>query len=476
MGKVVSQEEIARIAERLRQEGKRIVTTNGAFDVLHAGHLAALQDAKRQGDVLVVGLNSDASIRQYKGNGRPLNRQDDRATLLAALNPVDFVVVFNETDPREFIRIVKPHVHAKAGDYDAEKMIETPVVREHGGDIVITRYQQGYSTTGTLFRAAQEYAPILDAFRNKCVLVIGDVMLDAYVWGEVSRINPEAPVPVVDVTEETFSPGGAANVAANIAALCGSPILLGVVGNDQNKSLLEAALRKQGVTAWLETDEQRPTTVKTRVMAQRQQLLRFDGESCEPIGKSLEGRLCAILGGHDANACAVSDYAKGVITQGVYAAIREYAEQKGIPLIVDPKPGSAVDYAGASILKLNHKEACQFVGVTETNDDAAIADAGRKLVEQYQARIIITRAEKGVSVFDTNGGVNSIVNNVKKNEVFDVSGAGDTFLAALTLAYASSATLVQAAEIANRTAGIKLGKVGAVPVSLDELRKEYTYA
>lgn len=157
MGKIVPLAELATIVAGLRSQGKRIVTTNGAFDILHVGHARALQQAKSFGDVLIVGVNADSSVKQYKSDKRPVIGEQDRAELLAALACVDYVTIFAETDPRAFLEIVKPHTHVKSGDYEAEKMIETPTVRKHGGDVRIVPLIAGKSTTAIINKIREIY-------------------------------------------------------------------------------------------------------------------------------------------------------------------------------------------------------------------------------------------------------------------------------------------------------------------------------
>jgi rfaE bifunctional protein nucleotidyltransferase chain/domain len=157
MGKVVTQEELKGIVAQLKSQGKKIVTTNGSFDILHVGHVRALQLTRALGDVLIIGVNSDSSVKQYKSDQRPIIPQDDRAEMLAALACVDYVTIFTETDPRNFLELVKPNVHCKSGDYDAEKMIETPVVRKNGGEVKIIPFVPGKSTTAIVKKICDVY-------------------------------------------------------------------------------------------------------------------------------------------------------------------------------------------------------------------------------------------------------------------------------------------------------------------------------
>jgi D-beta-D-heptose 7-phosphate kinase/D-beta-D-heptose 1-phosphate adenosyltransferase len=309
---------------------------------------------------------------------------------------------------------------------------------------------------------------LIDAFAGKRVLVLGDVMLDWYIRGECVRENPEAPVPLLDYRSQDYAPGGAANAACNIVGLGGKAILVGVTGEDENKFTLIKKLQAQGIESHF-TDADRQTTTKLRILAGGKYVARVDFEERKPIEARTEDRLMRSFKNQRADAMIVSDYAKGAVTPRVYAAAKEFAAVRGIPLFVDPKPKSKLDYSGATVIKFNHKEACEVMGVTQDNG-TTIADIGPQLVAKYGADIVVTRADKGVSVFPRAGGMTTI--DTKARQVADVSGAGDTFLAALTLASISGATLEQAVTIANHAAGIKVGKIGAVPVSQAELRKD----
>jgi D-beta-D-heptose 7-phosphate kinase/D-beta-D-heptose 1-phosphate adenosyltransferase len=309
---------------------------------------------------------------------------------------------------------------------------------------------------------------ILDLFPSKTVLVLGDVMLDKYVWGGVSRISPEAPVPIVEVHQESYAPGGAANAAGNVAALGGKAVLVGLVGNDGHRGILLRQLEQHGIHAQLVLDE-RPTITKMRVMGHRQQLIRVDYEQKHPVDKATEQRILNTVQATPADAVIVSDYAKGLITQSLYNAVKQSCEERGIPLFVDVKPHRAISYAGATVIKTNHKEACMLAAVEEHNGDG-MDTIGRQLVQKLGSHVLVTRGEKGVSIFSNKGNITHVP--TKAQQVFDVTGAGDTFLAAFALAFTSGASLEDAAIVANHAAGIKVGKVGTATVSADELRKD----
>ncbi len=309
---------------------------------------------------------------------------------------------------------------------------------------------------------------LIDKFAGKTVLVLGDVMLDKYVWGEVTRISPEAPVPIVHVQRESYAPGGAANVASNLASLGAKAVLVGVVGNDAHKEVLAGQLEERKITAKLVLDG-RPTITKMRVMGQKQQLMRVDYENTHPLDGDGEKRVLDFVHNTPADAVIVSDYAKGVITQSLYDSLKAFCAKQGVPLFVDVKPRHKVEYAGATVIKTNHKEACELAGVEEHNGDG-MKEVGKKLVRQLQSHVVVTRGEKGVSVFSRDGKESHVPTQAK--QVFDVTGAGDTFLAAFALAFVCGESIEDSAWVANHAAGIKVGKIGTASVSGEELRRE----
>ncbi len=309
---------------------------------------------------------------------------------------------------------------------------------------------------------------IIDQFATKTVLVLGDVMLDKYVWGRVTRISPEAPVPIVEIERESYAPGGAGNLASNIASLGGKVVLIGVVGDDAHKDVLARELAQRGIFGKLLVDN-RPTITKMRIMGHKQQLMRVDYEQTHYIDAPTQERVLDLVRKTPADAIVVSDYAKGLITQALYNEVLRIAEERQIPLLVDVKPKHKVNYAGATVIKTNHKEACELAGVDEHNGDG-MEGIGRNLIAQLQSHVVVTRGEKGVSIFSRDGATVHVPTRAK--QVFDVTGAGDTFLAGLTLAFICGESLEGSAHIANHAAGIKVGKVGTASVSAEELRKE----
>lgn len=305
------------------------------------------------------------------------------------------------------------------------------------------------------------------------VLVIGDVMVDHYVSGKVSRVSDEAPVPIVQVTDERWTAGGAANVAANIAALGGRAILVGVTGADPAASTLAGIVGAMAgaVEAHLVADASRPTTLKTRYMGGQHQMVRVDRELGTAISRSTEDRLVDIIAdvADDCDVIMVSDYAKGVLSDRVLGAIMEHGRRAGVDIVIDPKRADWRAYRGASLITPNRKELSLATRATCGTDaeclaaaDAAIATTG--------AAILLTRSEQGMSLFRS--GQPALHLSAKAREVFDVSGAGDTVAAAIALSLASGQAPELAMQIANVAAGVVVGKRGTATVSPAEVMAE----
>ncbi len=310
---------------------------------------------------------------------------------------------------------------------------------------------------------------IVDRFRGAPVLIVGDVMLDRFIVGRVTRISPEAPVPVVHYASEYIRLGGAGNVAANVAALGGKASLVGIVGQDQAAAHLRHELAAAGVLArGLVVDERRRTTEKVRVVTERnQQVARIDYEDESDAHGSLEARLteAAAEAGGGAKAILVSDYVKGTITRPLVAGLLA-SRDAGVPLLVDPKVPHLACYAGASLVTPNEQEAeaathCRI----RTNDDARHAAAVFRERAACEA-VLITRGENGMWL-SAEAGEGSVP--AAAREVSDVTGAGDTVAATLALALAAGATLVEAAVLANQAAGVVVGKFGPATLTREEL-------
>lgn len=307
------------------------------------------------------------------------------------------------------------------------------------------------------------------------MLVIGDVMLDTFVYGECSRISPEAPIPVVRIRDEKVMLGGAGNVARNIAALGGAAILIGVVGDDVAGARLRDEIGNEArVEAELIIDPGRPTTQKTRFVAAGQQMLRADREHvspCDhaPLLEALQRQLAK------ADAVVLSDYAKGVLTPAFLSAAIALIRARGIPIVTDPKSSDLNRYDGATLLTPNAGEAIAGAGTT-CDDDAEVADAGRRILTNLPQTpaVLITRGAKGMTLIERDN--DPLHLPALAREVFDVSGAGDTVIAGIALSLAAGADLSQAVEVGNLAAGIAVGKPGTAVVTVDDLRHEIFYS
>ncbi len=318
---------------------------------------------------------------------------------------------------------------------------------------------------------------ILDAAARTRVLVVGDVMLDQFIWGNVARISPEAPVPVVEFTRESFMPGGAANVARNLTALEAQAELFGAVGRDSAAAQLQRLLRQYRVGCrGLLHCPSRPTSVKTRIVAHTQQVVRIDRESRDGLSWPLTRRLLGALERQLPRAAAVivCDYGKGVVTQPLLDRLRALCRARGVWLSLDPKPLHALQLGGLSLLTPNRKEAFELAGLPDETRhanplaDANLLRAAERLLSQLRpALLLITLGEQGM-LLCRHGSRPVHIPTVAK-EVFDVSGAGDTVIATFTLAIAAGASPLEAAILSNHAAGIVVGKIGTATASRDEL-------
>jgi len=307
-------------------------------------------------------------------------------------------------------------------------------------------------------------------FRGKRILVIGDLMLDRFVWGSVSRISPEAPVPVVEVRKETTCLGGAANVAANIRALGGIPIPVGIIGDDFEGRRLRHEFRILGSpVAGLVADKSRATSVKTRIIAHHQQVCRTDREDRTPTSPAVHRRVVSRFRKmlQSCAAVVVSDYAKGLISPLLLKEILPMARASGKIVCVDPKLKDLGLYRPATVITPNTLEAERASGVTISNRRDLLR-AGRKILRSLRVDyLLITRGEEGMALFQKASGVTHIPTVAR--EVFDVTGAGDTVISTLTLGLVAGLPILQAAVLANIAAGIVVGKLGTATVTPDEL-------
>jgi D-beta-D-heptose 7-phosphate kinase/D-beta-D-heptose 1-phosphate adenosyltransferase len=314
---------------------------------------------------------------------------------------------------------------------------------------------------------------VISKFRKKKILVVGDLMLDQFIWGKVSRISPEAPVPVVWVERESFMPGGACNVAHNIQDLSGQAILVGVIGEDSSGAILLEELRKKNLdVSGILRLKGRPTTHKTRVIAHSQQVVRIDREVVDPIPRSLANRLLEFIGEKisEVEAVIIEDYGKGVIIPYLVRNIVEFGKKFKKIVTVDPKKEHFRYYKNITVITPNKSETETAVGM-EIKNDRDLIKAGGKLLKKLSARcVLITLGERGMCLFQKNKKPMHIPTMAK--EVYDVSGAGDTVIASFTLSLASGADYPEAAYIANQAAGIVVGKIGTATVSREELIKE----
>jgi D-beta-D-heptose 7-phosphate kinase/D-beta-D-heptose 1-phosphate adenosyltransferase len=318
---------------------------------------------------------------------------------------------------------------------------------------------------------------LLSAAGRSRILVVGDVMLDQFVWGSVGRISPEAPVPVVDFERESSMPGGAANVARNLTALQVPTELYGVVGRDPAAGQLKRLLTAHHIGCrGLVASGSRPTSVKTRIVAQTQQVVRIDREARDAIDASLTRRLSSVLAEMipGTSAVIVGDYGKGVVTQPLLEEIKALCRKRGLWLSMDPKPVHHLNLSGLSLITPNRKEAFELARLPdETRHHDPLADANlmrvaeRLLTELGPALLLITLGELGMLLCQREKPPFHIPTVAQ--EVFDVSGAGDTVIATFTLAIAAGASAIEAAILSNHAAGIVVGKVGTATVTLDEL-------
>ena len=297
-------------------------------------------------------------------------------------------------------------------------------------------------------------------------------MLDKSIWGEVSRISPEAPVQVVNVLEESYAPGGAANVANNIAALSAKSLMVGVVGKDATKNTLVSELKKRNIdVTGLIDDENKRTTRKVRVFGRSQQLLRFDYEKKGYVDKKIETNIFSFISKKidEIDAIIVSDYAKGVITKDLMEKLIELCNKKNKIIVIDPKPKHKNLYKNSTLITPNLKEAHEMISFLEEEPSTDVDKIGKQLLKELKSNVLITKGEKGMSLFEKDGKITNIPTFAK--EVYDIIGAGDTSVATVALALASGASFEEAAIIANHAAGITVGKIGTSTVSIEELKK-----
>jgi D-beta-D-heptose 7-phosphate kinase/D-beta-D-heptose 1-phosphate adenosyltransferase len=314
---------------------------------------------------------------------------------------------------------------------------------------------------------------ILKSLPDRYVVVLGDVMLDEFVWGDVTRISPEAPVPVVDVRRESVHLGGAANVLANLVALGARGAVVGVVGKDGPGERLQTGLRELGARdGGLIVDDSRCSTTKTRIIAHSQLVVRADRESRVPVTSKIEDQIIASLKEalKQADAFVVSDYDKGVVTPRILQEILPVAYEQ-VPVLIDPKLRNLNSYRPATLVTPNHLEALRMSDSEDHSDDGSHS-AARIIREKLGCdAVLITRGDRGMMLLEGDNG--PVYVETAAREVYDVTGAGDTVIAALACALACGATMIEAASFANHAAGIVVGKVGTATASADELIQSF---
>ena len=322
----------------------------------------------------------------------------------------------------------------------------------------------------TLHKHDGRLLEIIEKFKEKKVLVVGDVILDRYMFGDVARISPEAPIPIVTINHEKYVPGGASNTANNITALGGNVFVVGTTGNDEMRERLISVLEMNNInTKGLFVDNSRPTIIKARVVAQNQQLLRIDHEKTHFISADIENQIIEFIKKNINlfEVIVVSDYGKGVITKNLARQIIILAHQTGKRVIVDPKQKDTDFYRGAYLVTPNLKEASETAKF-EAKVEEDIAFIGKKLMIDFGANILITRGKEGMTLCQENEIVHI---PTKAREVYDVSGAGDTVVGTIALALAAGAELVDAVVLANYAAGIVVSKFGTATTNAEELKQ-----
>tara|TARA_Y100000310_G_scaffold338698_1_gene429156 strand:+ start:3605 stop:4543 length:939 start_codon:yes stop_codon:yes gene_type:complete len=297
-------------------------------------------------------------------------------------------------------------------------------------------------------------------FEDVKILVVGDVMLDKFTYGNVNRISPEAPVQVVHAKEENYNVGGAGNVAANVVSLKGNCSLVGVAGEDYYKDILGGLLKEENIDASIIIDKSRPTILKSRFYSMGQQLLRVDYEKVDSLEGNHVDEIISFVKNNKFDIIIVADYAKGMVSKRLMGELVKL----NVPILVDPKPQNKELYSGVFMMTPNLKEAREMSSV-----EGNVEEIGADLVRKFDSHILITRSSDGMSLFLKSGGVKHFPSIAR--EVYDVSGAGDTVIAVLGLCLASGMNIEESIRVSNAAAGIVVRKVGTAKVNLEELKK-----
>jgi rfaE bifunctional protein kinase chain/domain len=308
------------------------------------------------------------------------------------------------------------------------------------------------------------------SFDGKRIAVVGDMMLDGYYWGDVKRISPEAPVPVLEVEDEFFRFGGAANVAYNILTLGGIPLPVGVIGNDNYGNIFSSLIKEKNIEdEGIIIDNDRPTTTKTRIIADNQHIVRIDKESKAYISSKIEEKISIFLASiiESLDGIILQDYNKGILTPSLITKIISIANKKNILITVDPKFDNFFEYKNVTVFKPNRKETETVLG-TRIKDDKDISSAGRNLLHKLNSKyVLLTLGEGGIAVFEKGDKERRMPTKARK--VADVSGAGDTVISTLTIGLAAGADIYEACYLANYAAGVVCGEVGIVPIEKERL-------
>lgn len=320
---------------------------------------------------------------------------------------------------------------------------------------------------------------LIESFSKLRLLVIGDVMLDRFIWGNVTRISPEAPVPVVEVNRESVYPGGAANVARNITPFGAGADLIGLIGADSEGEVLAGALEENHIGIdHLLVEKSFSTITKTRVVAQHQQVVRIDRETKQALSDNLRVLMLNQLRNvvDEIDGIIIEDYGKGLIDDPLVGEIVEIATRADVIVTVDPNPKNPINWKGVSTVKPNRSEAFHEAGLTDAGDhlppleDAALLQVGSSLLQRWESQyVLVTLGEQGMILFSDGGNPYHIPTRAR--EVFDVSGAGDTAIAVFTLALCAGANALTAADLSNRASGVVVGKLGTAEITKADLLK-----
>jgi D-glycero-beta-D-manno-heptose-7-phosphate kinase len=324
---------------------------------------------------------------------------------------------------------------------------------------------------------SQKLRNFLKKSKGKKIAIIGDVMLDKYVYGAVSRISPEAPVPVVDIERTEYKLGGAANVANNIKALEAEPILIGVIGDDyDSQHYIDVMKSLKLSTVGIFKDKKRPTTAKTRVIAHSQHVLRVDSEIKESISSEIKKKILSFVKTNLKNfeAVILQDYNKGVLTKEIINEVISICKKNKKPIYVDPKFANFFEYKDVTVFKPNRKEVGDVLGM-KLDGEESVNTAGRKMMDKLNCEyLVLTLGEKGMMLFDKEKGKTVVLNvPTKARKVADVSGAGDTVISTIAVMLAGGATIMEAVILANQAAGIVCEEVGIIPIYKQALLDSY---